>query len=265
MNCIICDGAMSYFFSKRFDAFGLENVDYWRCGDCGFVISKTHADMSPAQWTALNHAYHSSYQGKDENADDPRWIERLREQTRVLSDVVDLGLLSGETRWLDYACGDGRLSDLLRDERLDLAKYDRYMGGRAGYLTERDLVPRSFGFVITTSVFEHLIERAHFDTIESLVASDGVLGLHTLVSENVPRDPSWFYLLPVHCAFHTNASMSLLLQQWGYTSSIYNVSSRLWLCFKRSPAELHERIEAANRRPFAPPYIAKDGFVDYWK
>jgi hypothetical protein len=265
MNCLVCGGGMEFYFSKHFDVFALKQVDYWRCSDCGFVLSKTHADMTASEWSALNEAYHSSYQGQDFNADDPRWIARLQSQAKVLRDAVEIGLLSADGRWLDYACGDGRLSELLQEEHLELLKYDRYMSRAGGYLDERDLRHGSFDFVITTSVFEHLMRRAHFDAIEALVAPSGVLGLHTLVSETVPRDPAWFYLLPVHCAFHTNKSMSVLLEQWGYACSVYNVDSRLWLCFKEPPPDIRERIEAANRRPDGPPYLLKDGFVDYWK
>lgn len=265
MNCIICDGTMAFHFSKTFDSFGLTKVDYWRCDDCGFSISKTHADMSPAEWTALNEAYHSAYLGSEANPDDPRWIERLQSQSRLLDDAAGLGLLKAQGRWLDYACGDGKLSELLEGSGRTLLKYDRYMGGRAGYLSDAALRSRSFDFVITTSVFEHLTRREHFDSIENLLSDEGVLGLHTLVREEIPRDPDWFYLLPVHCAFHTNRSMSRLLQQWGYVSSVYNVDARLWLCFKKMPAALREQIERANRRPQGPQYILADGFVDYWK
>lgn len=265
MNCVICGGAMAYYFSKTFDSFGLTKVDYWRCDACGFAISKTHADMSPAEWAALNEAYHSAYLGSETNADDPHWIERLQSQSRLLDDAAGLGLLNGQGRWLDYACGDGKLSELLQDSGRTLLKYDRYMGGRAGYLGDTALRPRSFDFVITTSVFEHLTRREHFDSIENLVSDEGVLGLHTLVREEIPRDPTWFYLLPVHCAFHSNRSMSHLLQQWGYVSSVYNVDARLWLCFKKMPAVMREQIERANRRPQGHQYILADGFVDYWK
>jgi hypothetical protein len=86
-----------------------------------------------------------------------------------------------------------------------------------------------------------------------------------LVSESIPADASWFYLLPVHCAFHTNRSMSLLFQQWGYVASLYNVDSRLWLWFKRPPSDIQQRIEKANRRLNTSLYIFKNGFVDYWK
>lgn len=167
-------------------------------------MSKTHADMADSKWASLNYEYHSTYQWKESNSDDPRWIARLQSQAKVLCDATKLGLLNSDGRWLDYACGDGRLSELLQDEECILLKYDRHMPRPKDYLIDSDLSPpRSFDFVITTSVFEHLTLREHFESVEGLVSESAVLGLHTLVCESVPSDASWFYLLPVHCAFHT--------------------------------------------------------------
>ena len=265
MKCLICNSDMAYYFSKEFNAGGLSNVDYWRCSNCGFSMSKTHAEMTAGDWASLNNKYHSDYQGKDLNPDDPRWITRLEAQAKLLSDAAGIGLLKTGGKWLDYACGDGKLSALLKNEGHALLKYDRYMSHQNDYLTDDGISPGSFDFVITTSVFEHFTRREQFEEVEALVADSGVLGLHTLVRENIPRDPSWFYLLPAHCAFHTNKSMGLLFAQWGYTCSVYNVDSRLWLWFKQPIKNIKECVERANLRPISPFYIFKSGFVDYWK
>jgi hypothetical protein len=265
MKCIICNGGMAYSFSKDFGVYGLSGVDYLQCPNCGFTMSGTHADMEPGVWASLNHDYHSAHHGGDYNADDPRWVQRLRSQAMVLADACRIGLLNGGGRWLDYACGDGKLSDMLRGEGRTLLKYDKYMPRHDDYLDDDEIAPSAFDFVLTTSVFEHFTLREQFDAVEALTSKDGVLGLHTLVCEKVPCDPSWFYLLPVHCAFHTNRSMSLLFEQWGYASSVYNVDSRLWLWYKPSASGIQDIVESANRRPGGPSYIFKNGFVDYWK
>lgn len=267
MPCIICSFPMHYFFSKQIKGYNLTNpFDYWKCENCGFVISKTHAELSRSDWEKINHLYHSSYQGKDLNPDDLGWIERLQSQAAVLSDLIHIGLLDAADKWLDFACGDGKLSSILKESYdLILLNYDRYMPARKGFLTDNELREKAFDLVITTSVFEHLTKREDYDFIESLVSDDGILGLHTVVCENVPCDPSWFYLLPVHCAFHTNRSMSILFQQWGYKASIYNVDARLWLWFKTNCRKVRAIVNRANVRPKGPEYIYKDGFVDYWK
>ena len=265
MECIICNSSMQFFFSKHFDAFNLAKVDYWKCSSCGFVISRTHAELSASKWEELNTAYHSAYFGGNSNADDPRWTERLNVQAEVIQDQVSLGILP-PGKWLDFASGDGKLSAILADRYgLTLLNHDPYMSMGANFLAKRQLDLHGFGFVITTSVFEHMVKREDFNRVAGLVAKDGIMGLHTMVCESVPAEPTWFYLLPVHCAFHTNESMSILMNQWGFKSSLYNVEARLWLFFRSTGEEIGAIATKANERAGRPKYIFKRGFVDYWK
>lgn len=252
-------------FSKHFGAFGLGTVDYERCGSCGLVLSRTHAEMSVADWERLNREFHATYQGTAFDPGDPRWLPRLMSQASVLADVRALGWVP-RGRWLDYACGDGKLSVFAR-ERHDLAllNHDRYMRAGPGWLDEGELAERGFELVITTSVIEHLAHRAHLDFIESLVAPGGAFAFHTLVCESVPDDPSWFYLVPAHCAFHTNRGMEILFRQWGFDWSVYCVEAQLWLWFRGDAAGAQARVVAANAREGKPHYEFKRGFVDYWK
>lgn len=265
--CIICGADTRFAFAKRFDTHGLGAVEYWRCVACGFTCSYTHSRMKPAAWETLNVASHAAYQGTDEDPGDPRWRTRLEAQARVLDDAAAIGLLDAEGHWIDYACGDGKLADALaKNYARSLLKYDRYMGRGAAYLDDGALVPGGFDLVITTSVFEHIMRRVDFDAIQGLVSPTGVLGIHTLVCESVPDDPTWFYLMPAHCAFHTNRSMQLLFEQWGYTCSVYNVAAQLWLWFKTDPDGIERIVGSANARDGSnPKYVFKRGFVDYWK
>jgi len=265
MRCEICAGETAYDFSKTFDAFGLGRADYWRCQDCGFVLSRTHAEMTPDEFNRMNELCHETYQGQAENQLDPRWKTRLAAQARALADLARADLIRAGGRWIDFGCGDGALSDLLRDEHgLKLGKYDRYMGRGGDYLETADLRPGAFDMVITTSVFEHLTRREQWDEIEALVAEDGVFALHTLVAEHVPSDPAWFYLQAPHCAFFSNAAMDRLFRDWGYTSSIYDVAASLWVWFRGDPAEVARKVERLNAdKPGA--FHFKAGFLDYWK
>ena len=265
MRCEICAGTCRFDFSKRFDAFGLDEVDYWRCHDCGFVLSRTHAGMSPERWEQLNAACHAAYQGQAANPLDPKWKSRLAAQAKALAELAQAGLVDGAGRWVDFGCGDGSLSDLLAAEHgLRLGKYDAYMAGDAGYFADDDLRPRNFDLLITTSVFEHLTRRGDWDRIESLVADSGAFALHTLVAERVPSDPEWFYLQPPHCAFFSNAAMDRLFRDWGYRCSIYSVEASLWVWFRSDPATVAAKVEALNGAGGGP-FLFKAGFLDYWK
>ncbi len=266
MNCLICAASMRFYFSKKFVLPELDAADYWRCEGCGFVLSRTHLEMSAAAWERLNHAAHAIYQGGESDPGDPRWRSRLEAQASVLVDAASIGLIQAGRRWLDYACGDGKLTDLLQARHgRELHKYDRYMGQGGDYLKEVDLTACGFDLVVTTSVFEHLTRREQCDAIHALAAPQGVLAMHTLVCEAVPEDPDWFYLAPAHCAFHTNRSMALLFGQWGYTCSVYSVAAQLWLWFRRDADAIERSVDHANQRLGKPRYAFKRGFMDYWK
>jgi hypothetical protein len=90
--------------------------------------------------------------------------------------------------------------------------------------------------------------------------------LHTVICERVPKDPDWFYLRPpVHTAFHTNRSMGILMEQWGYRASIYSPKAKSWILLKQPQPDLGTRIKALNWELQSEWFLHKDGFMDYWK
>jgi len=255
------------YFTKHFEDYCLGEVDYHRCGSCGFVISKTHVDLSNSAWENINNQFHAGYHGSNYCPEDSHWVARLSRQAQVIADLATIGLLRTNLPWVDFGCGDGKLSNMLCEKySLKLLKFDRYEKEK-GYITEATLKRSRFAFAITTSVLEHLRDRKHLDEIASLVADDGVMGIHTLVAEEIPCASEWFYLLPVHSAFYTNKSMQILFDQWGFTASIYHVESRLWFWFKSNVDQVEKIIAVANARPGHDNffYYFKRGFMDYWK
>lgn len=83
--------------------------------------------------------------------------------------------------------------------------------------------------------------------------------------ETGPRNPDWMYLLPVHCAFHSNRSMQLLMTQWGYTCSVYNEHAKLWVLFRDESAAVQAKAAQVNRQLGWDYLRFKTGFMDYWK
>lgn len=113
---------------------------------------------------------------------------------------------------------------------------------------------------------ERVLTRADLDAVNAVVAEDGALIIHTVVCENVPADPDWFYLAPpVRAAFHTNASMQILMRQWGYRSSIYSPKSKCWVLLRSDVSRVEGAVSEINNELQNPWLICKDGFVDYWK
>ncbi|MBK9764658.1 MAG: hypothetical protein IPO87_15240, partial [Flavobacteriales bacterium] len=147
---------------------------------------------------------------------------------------------------------------------VNVLNFDLYITPRDRSVQLADLKKRGYSLVMSNAVFEHVTSRQTLNEIESLVAPNGCLAVHTLIPETVPNDPAWMYLLPVHCSFHTNRSMGILMEQWG-TYSVYNGFSKMWVMFKKSPAEILYSVEDLNNELGWNYLKFKEGFMDYWK
>jgi SAM-dependent methyltransferase len=266
-KCLICNNESEYYFTKNFSNFPTFNqLDYWKCKNCGFVYAKNYYELSTKDFEKANEHYHSLHQGSSFCEDDVRWLERLENQSSVIKDLFDNKVIPNGN-WVDYGCGDGKLSDSLKTKfSLNLKKFDRYMIHSKEHMPLENLKKHSFDFALSTSVLEHLREKKYFKEFFDLVKDNGVLGLHTLVCEQIPKDPNWFYLLPVHCSLFSNKSIEILFEEFGFKFSIYNVEARIWFWFKQGKDEIKATINKLNKRKIDKlHYIFKDGFVDYWK
>jgi hypothetical protein len=169
-------------------------------------------------------------------------------------------------KWLDWGCGIGSVSLLLkRYFDIELLAYDKYFPVQVNSISADMLTERHFQVVVNTAVFEHVRSRNSLNEIESYVHVSGCFAIHTLVPESIPQNPDWMYLLPVHCAFHTNKSMQLLMQQWGYNCSVYNEHAKMWVLFRSRPHDIHSKVSDLNRSLGWEYLHFKKGFMDYWK
>jgi len=271
MNCIICGSQSDYYFSKTYaehpyDQFmkDIGPVQYHKCRNCGFVISKTHVDLDSARWAKLNNECHHDFE-------DPKSAKKCNqppyaEQALMLLLLGKHGIIDVEN-WIDFAAGYGTLSRFLEKYfQMHLPVFDPYVqhGEPTRYIREQDL--GSYRTIINSAMFEHILSRDHLDRVNRLVHTDGCLILHTVVCETVPRDPDWFYLRPpVHTAFHTNKSMGILMDQWGYRCSIYCPKSKCWVLLKNKDSSVVDKLNALNQEVQSDWFYFKDGFMDYWK
>ena len=67
MKCIICESAMSFYFTKHFSVCDLFQVDYWKGNKCGFCASKTYFEMTNKEWEKLNDIFHSESYFTEDN------------------------------------------------------------------------------------------------------------------------------------------------------------------------------------------------------
>jgi len=272
MKCLICDSQSEYYFSKTytespFDEFMREigTVDYYKCGHCGFVISKTHCQLERNVWHGLNHKFHHYLETPSisQKINQPPYIE----QAVMLNLLSSCGIIDSRSM-IDYAAGFGALSNILEKYfGLSLAIFDPYVQSVHNinrYVEAKAL--DKYQVVMNSAMFEHVLSREDLDHVNKIVDIDGCLIIHTVVCERIPNDPEWFYLQPpVHTAFHTNQSMEILMKQWGYRSSLYCPQSKSWVLLRREIETVAERIATLNRDLNATWFHCKNGFVDYWK
>ncbi len=272
--CIICKSSMHHFLTRVFGSYpgspfvGEFPVDYMQCENCGFVISDTHRKMTTDQWVALNKSWHNHY----ENEVDEQLFNQPPYEQQALSLIImrNNGIIDLES-CLDYAAGYGSLFKVM------IKYFDVELKIHDEYIKEQSLIEKyvelngvsRYKTVINSAMFEHVLDRISLDRVNELVSDDGVLVLHTLICENIPKDPEWFYMDPlVHTAFHTNKSMNILMNQWGYEYSIYSPQSKFWFLFKKNYANIEKlegKVKSVNLEFQKNYFFFKRGFVDYWK
>ena len=250
MQCAICiNDNMKYYFSKEFHEKSIRELlptsDYYRCDHCGFVVSKTLAQMPQIQWERLNHVFHLTLEKTSRVTllDQPPYIHQIQ----MLHVLSERGVVSLD-KALDFAAGYGNMARLLKKYYgKSLLLFDPFMqddDGQVVYVPEVNL--GTYDTVYTSAFFEHSTRRAYLDQANSLVGQDGALFVYTLVSDSVPKDPNWFYLDPVHSFFHTKQSMEILMRQWGYESSLYCIPAQTWCLFKKDKTSIQETVSAIN-------------------
>ncbi|MCK5116113.1 MAG: methyltransferase domain-containing protein [Candidatus Aegiribacteria sp.] len=274
MKCIICNSDSSYYFSKTysespFDVFMQEigKVSYYKCDNCGFVLSKTHRELANSKWNDLNNLFHHHIENpnNEKKGNQPPYAE----QAMMLSILGKNAIISIDSI-VDYAAGYGTLSNILSKYfSIVLPIFDPYVNREGEEYSDRciiDISHQSYGTVINSAMFEHVLTREDLDHVNSLVGDNGCLIIHTVICERVPNDPNWFYLRPpVHTAFHTNKSMQLLMDQWGYYSSIYCPQSKCWVLFKNKIRNIDKLLNSVNQELQTDWFLYKEGFLDYWK
>jgi hypothetical protein len=250
MKCLICDSKQEFYFTKDFteEPFSIilkedNKFNYFRCPHCGFVSSDL-CERSEDEFLRINKDVHEAVEGMKTYGNDPPYLEQavlisilLRQE--IISDIFD------------YAAGTGVLKQiLLAYFNIYINSYDRYRGGNE---------LRKHNTVVNSAMLEHVRTRKDLEDLNNL-AFDTLI-IHTVVCENIPDEPLWFYFRPpVHCAFHTNKSMSILMEQWGYKFSAYCLKAKSWVLLKK---EIDIRnINLILRENYL---LYTNGFLNYWK
>ena len=229
--------------------------------------------MSKLEWENVNNKQHS-YMAGGVDEGDPNWLLRTTNQAEMFVDLFMEGVFSSNMRCVDYACGTGTLSKVFdeivrgRNSNLNgmIKNYEKYTNytNDPSYITDELMKDGSFDVVTTSSVFEHLAGKEQVDKVMRLLKNTGTFCLHTLVCEEVPRDPKWFYFQPVHCTCWTNKSMRQFYDEYKFLGCAYNFKAKMWLMFRDS--QVFYRIKTnpsfCDQRDT---WFFSDGFIDYYK
>lgn len=268
MNCIICNSKSGFFFKKEFDGIFktmISVAEYFKCKNCGFTFSPTIFELNEVEFSKLNTVFHLYVEDPliEKNANQPPYIEQA-----TMLNVLEKNKLIDMNCSLDFAGGYGTLNKIYKKyfNRSPFLIYDPYMQDLNDneYITKDNL--KQYNTVFNSAIFEHITCRETIDEINSCVTENGVLIIHTVVCENIPNDSNWFYINPVHCAFHTNKSMEILMKQWDYKWSLYCPSAKSWVLFKTDYSNQGKIIEEINKEVQAKYlYFKTSGFVNFWK
>ena len=282
MKCFVCGGEMKPYFKKKIAARYLQNLDaleYVRCEHCGMVVSKTLYEMSREELSKFIYNDHKDYFSSTSRQEevDPRWLQRLDLQAALFAELLRYGVFDYGWRTIDYGAGNGLLANKVNAlltlhkygsrsmaQEVWLKKYDEYMEPLdENYLTSEEVTESSFDFLVSSSVFEHLFgNRGEVEKVIGLLKPDGIMALHTLICEEVPQDPEWYYLVPVHCTLWTNKAMQIVYQKSGFIGCGYNVEARMWIFFRN--ADAWNKLKAC-RDSLSGTWVLSEDFVDYWK
>lgn len=258
-KCLICKGKTEFFFEKSFNHYKglLDKAQYFRCKHCGFVYSQTHYELDPASWELLNKKYceNSYIDNLNDFSHRPPYLQQA-----LLLNILEKHNLTGKNQYLDYGCGMKFFANILNTYfSLRIDSYDKYIN------PDFKPKPQSYDVVFSSAVIEHITSIETLDEMMAYLKNEGIFMFHTLVCEKIPQSPEWFYLLPVHCSFFTNKSMSILMEKYGFTCSIYSPLAKSWVFFKNNPSEIETKINNINSNLLNNYLVFKKGFVDYWK
>lgn len=272
MKCIVCKSQMAFFFNKIYRKFpfniqmkDIGPVSFYKCKNCGFVISKTHIEMGQERFKKLNNDFHNFLEKNKTEINQPPYFDQA-----FFLNLLAKNSLIDMSSFLDVGGGYGTLSRILKKYfDYEIKVYDPYVSPSCDvvYIPKDDL--KKYSTVFSSALLEHLFRASDLEFIHDLVAKRGVMIFHTLVCENVPCDPDWFYIdPPVHTSFFTNKSMSILMDKWQFNCSIYSPSAKTWALFRAEIDDIKKiesTVDDINRENQSNYLFFKEGFVDYWK
>lgn len=192
--CSLCGNKNIELYSKD------KKREYYKCPTCTNITV-------PQIYHLSEEDEKKRYDLHTNNKNDEYYINFL---SRIIEPL--LIYIQPQSEGLDFGCGPGPiLKKQLESYNIKLSEYDLY------YKNDMDLLNRSWDFIITTEVLEHLkYPLNEIKTLWDLLKPKGVLAIMTnLVSKDV-NFSSWYYKGDqTHICFFTRESLTWLSNKLG--------------------------------------------------
>ena len=173
--------------------------DYYRCSLCQLIF------VPPSQHLSIEdeRAEYDKHQNSPDDAGYRKFLSRL---FTPLNDR-----LSPASYGLDFGSGPGpTLSVMFEEVGHKVSLYDPF------YAPDKSVLNRSYDFITTTEVVEHLREPAtDLEHLWSRIKPGGWLGIMTKLAQNKDVFSRWHYKNDLtHIEFFSNETMRWLATEW---------------------------------------------------
>ncbi len=278
-KCPLCHAEANFYFSQEIDKNLNLNIDkntYYQCSFCKFTFSKSMYELDEENFTHVNKVIHTTFYKK--RADYTQLPPYL--QQALLFHILAQHKVINKDSLLDYAAGLGEFSRIAKENfSINASPYDEYLipEGPLGqrYISKKQLQESKFSTVFSSAFLEHIRDFSPIDEMMQCLDytdSQGIFAFHTLVCENPPKDPHWFYYSLLHCSVFSNKSMQIFMDKYNFKHSLYSPTAKTWLFFKKDTIELcnnsfsiKDFAEKINKVLQFEYFFYKEGFMDYWK
>lgn len=209
MTCPLCLNHQTLHFHTD------KQRDYLQCQVCDLVFAPKHQLLSATEEK-------SQYDLHQNSPDDQGYRQFL---CRLLNPLTEY--LPEQAQGLDFGCGPGPTLSIMMSERgFSMENYDPF------YANLPDLLERSYDFITSTEVFEHLHQPSEtIPLLMQMLKPGGILGVMTKRWIDKDAFARWHYKNdPTHVSFYSDQTFQWMADQWDLRLKI--ISADTVLLFK---------------------------------
>ncbi len=212
MTCPLCLNHQTLHFHTD------KQRDYLQCQVCDLVFVPKQQLLSPEQ----EKSQYDLHQNSPADIGYRQFLSRLVEPLK--------GRLSATAQGLDFGCGPGpTISIMMSEAGFSMDNYDPF------YANHPELLERSYDFITSTEVFEHLHQPSEvIPLLINMLKPGGILGIMTKRWIDKEAFSRWHYKNdPTHVCFYSERTFEWIAAQWDLSVEI--ISADTLFLIKREP------------------------------